>query len=164
MSRTLLDLESILQQLIVEHRKLLKHVETHQNAMKTMALDAMDQAANLQEASRLRIATLENQRRALVVQLANQQKLQVEDLTISRLALCFPQRGQSLLSLRDELKKTIVQIQQRTHIAGKLAGAVLGHLNTVVRLISGAVERAGIYTKNGVPQVSSRIGMMEAVG
>ena len=60
MSRLIFDLESILQQLIVEHRKLLKHLEVHQNAMKTMALDAMDQAANLQEASRLRIATLEN--------------------------------------------------------------------------------------------------------
>ena len=45
-----------------------------------------------------------------------------------------------------------------------LAGAVLGHLNTVVRLIAGAVERAGIYTKSGVPQVSNRIGVMEAVG
>ena len=69
-----------------------------------------------------------------------------------------------LLKLRDELKKTIEQIQTRTHIAGRFAGAVLGHLNTVVRLIAGAVERAGIYTKNGVPQVSNRIGVMEAVG
>ena len=60
MSRLILDLESVLQQLIVEHRKLLTHVDAHQAAMKTMALDAMDQAANQQEASRLRIVTLEN--------------------------------------------------------------------------------------------------------
>jgi hypothetical protein len=45
-----------------------------------------------------------------------------------------------------------------------LAGAVLGHLNTVVRLIAGAVEQAGVYTKQGVPQVSARIGVIEAVG
>jgi hypothetical protein len=37
-------------------------------------------------------------------------------------------------------------------------------LNTVVRLLAGAVEKAGLYTKHGVPQVSSRIGVMEAVG
>src|SRR4051812_14419507 len=163
MSRLLFDLESNLQQLIVEHRKLLKHVDAHQNAMKTMALDAMDQAANQQEASRLRIVALENTRRAIVQQIAQQNRLAGE-MTIARLALIFPQRGDSLIKLRDELKKTIQQIQVRTHIAGRLAGAVLGHLNTVVRLIAGAVERAGVYTKTGAPQMSNRIGMMEAVG
>src|SRR4051794_5102901 len=163
MSRLIFDLESILQQLIVEHRKLLKHLDAHQNAMKTMALDAMDQAANLQEASRLRIATLENHRRNVVQQITQQHKLS-GDITIARLAQLFPQRGEALIKLRDELKKTILHIQTRTHIAGRLAGAVLGHLKTVVRLIAGAVERAGIYTKSGVPQVSNRIGVMEAVG
>jgi hypothetical protein len=163
MSRALLDLESILQQLIVEHRKLLKALDAHQAAMKAMKLDAMDAAANQQEATRLRIVTLENNRRAMVKQLSQQNKLSGE-ITIARLAQLFPQRSTHLLSLREELKKTILQIQTRTHIAGKLASAVLGHLNTVVRLIAGAVERAGIYTKSGVPQVSNRIGVMEAVG
>ena len=49
-------------------------------------------------------------------------------------------------------------------MAGRLASAVLGHLNTVVRLLAGAVEKAGLYTKQGIPQVSARIGVMEAVG
>ena len=163
MSRLILDLESILQQLIVEHRKLLKHVDAHQVAMKTMALDAMDQAANQQEASRLRIVALETQRRVVVHQITREHKLSGE-VTITRLSQLFPQRGPTLVKLRDELRKTIEQIQTRSHVAGRLAGAVLGHLNTVVRLIAGAVERAGIYTKTGVPQVSNRIGMMEAVG
>lgn len=163
MSRLLFDLESTLQQLIVEHRKLLRALDAHQAAMKTMALDEMDRAGNLQEASRLRIAALENTRRATVQQIAQQHKLSGE-MTMSRLALVFPQRGEALLKLRDELKKTILQIQTRTHIAGRLASAVLGHLNSVVRLITGAVERAGVYTKSGAPQMSSRIGVMEAVG
>jgi hypothetical protein len=123
----------------------------------------MDTAANQQEASRLRIATLEHNRRTMVQQIARHHGIR-GDITIAKLAEMFPARAAHLMSLRDELKKTIAQIQTRTHIAGKLAGAVLGHLNTVVRLIAGAVERAGIYTKSGVPQVSGRIGMMEAVG
>ena len=162
-SNILFNLESILQQLIVEHRKLVRHVEAYQNAMKKIDLDAMDQAARQQEASRLRIGALETQRRAVVVQLAKQYRLAGE-VTIARLADAVPDRKQSLLSLRDELKKTIQQIQSRAHVAGRLAGAVLGHLNTVVRLIAGAVERAGVYTKQDVPQVSARIGVMEAVG
>src|SRR5947208_7215660 len=104
MSRLLFDLESTLQQLIVEHRKLLKHVDAHQNAMKTMALDAMDQVANQQEASRLRIGALEMTRRAVVLQITQQHKLSGE-VTIQRLAQLFPQRGEALLKLRDELKK-----------------------------------------------------------
>jgi hypothetical protein len=55
-------------------------------------------------------------------------------------------------------------IASRTKVSGKVAGAVLGHLNTVVRLLAGAVERAGVYTKDGIPRVSGRIGIMEAVG
>jgi hypothetical protein len=41
---------------------------------------------------------------------------------------------------------------------------VLGHLNTAMRLFAGAVGQSGTYTKNGVPRVSARIGVMEAVG
>jgi hypothetical protein len=76
----------------------------------------------------------------------------------------YPPNGPMLLKLRQELKAVIGQVQTRTHVAGRLASAVVGHLNTVVRLLAGAVEKAGLYTKQGIPQVSSRIGVMEAVG
>ena len=66
--------------------------------------------------------------------------------------------------LRDEIKSLAGRITSRTHVAARLSSAVLGHLNTVVRLLAGAVEKAGLYTKHGVPSVSSRIGVMEAVG
>ena len=56
------------------------------------------------------------------------------------------------------------KVADRSFVANKVASAVLGHLNTIVRLLAGAVERAGVYTKHGVPKVSARIGAMEAVG
>ena len=37
----------------------------------------------------------------------------------------------------------------RTQVAGRLAAAVLGHLNTVVRLLAGAVEKAGALHETG---------------
>lgn len=161
--RQLTELELILQQQISEHGRLLKHLEAHQVAMKTFDLKGMDAAANQQEASRLRIATLENKRKAVVLQLAKLLKVN-SPLTLAHLAELNPQRGEGLLRLRDELRNAIKQITERSHVAGRLAGAVLGHLNTVVRLLAGAVEQGGVYTKHGVPQVTSRIGMMEAVG
>ena len=86
------------------------------------------------------------------------------DLTISRLSAAFPAKAQTLTSLRNDLKTAMQAVQSKAHIASRVAGAVLGHLNTAVRLLAGAVEKAGVYTKQGVPKVASRIGAMEAVG
>jgi hypothetical protein len=163
MSRQLCELEAILQQLVVEHRRLLSHVERHESAMKAFDLKNMDDAGQLQESSRLRIAMLEQRRRNLVVQMTKAMNVR-GDVTVRQLAGLFPSRADALMQLRAELRSVVEQIQARTHVTGKLAGAVLGHLNTVVRLIAGVVEKAGLYTKNGVPQVSNRIGMMEAIG
>jgi hypothetical protein len=160
--RQLLDLEAILQQLIAEHGKLLKHVDAYQSAMKAVDPRAMDTAGNLQEATRLRIAGLESRRRLLTQQIGRLLKVD-GDVTLARIAELQPARKAALLKLRDELKAVMTQIASRSHVAGKLAGAVLGHLNTVVRLLAGAVEQAGVYTKHGVPRVSARIGVMEAV-
>ena len=163
MSRQLCELEAILRQLIVEHQRLLSFVERHEAAMKAFDLKNMDDAGQLQESSRLRIAMLEQRRRNLVMQMTKAINVR-GDVTVRRLADLFPARADALMEIRAELKSVVEQVRARTHVTGKLATAVLGHLNTVVRLVAGVVEKAGLYTKNGVPQVSSRIGMMEAVG
>jgi hypothetical protein len=62
------------------------------------------------------------------------------------------------------LKATVQQASAKSHIAGKLAGAVLGISTPVVRLLAGAVQSPGVYSKHGVPQVATRIGVMEASG
>jgi len=163
MSRQVIELESILQQLIAEHRKLLAHFDVQQAAMKAMAVEAMEDATHRQESTRLRIATLDNRRQAITRQLAVATKSGTS-LTIARIAELVPQRGPALLKLRDDLRATMQEVSRRTGIASRLAGALLGHLNTAVRLIAGAVEQAGVYTKSGSPQLAGRIGVMEAVG
>jgi len=163
MSRAVADLESVLANLIVENRKLLKLIEAQQGAMKHFKLDLMEEITLQQEKLRLRIVSLDTQRKSIVVQIVKQNRIDGE-VTISRLAELYPPRKEALLKLKDELRKIIGQIQMRGTVAGRLAGAVLGHLNTVVRMVSGVVERAGVYTKNGTPQVSRRIGVMDAIG
>jgi hypothetical protein len=163
MSRQIYDLEILLAGLVDEHRKLLAHMERHQQAMKSLDMAAMDELTHLQEAARLRIATLETKRKALILAVARQHRM-TQSPTLAMIASLYPPSGPKLLKLRDELKAVVQQVQTRTTVAGRVASAVLGHLNTVVRLLAGAVEKAGLYTKQGVPQVSSRIGVMEAVG
>ena len=163
MSRQICELETILQQLVAEHRKLLAYLEAHLAAMKKLDLKAMDESAAQQEASRVRIAILENRRRTMTVQVGKMLRIE-GDVTISKLAAAFPAKAQALTSLRDDLKNVMQSVQSKAYIASRVGGAVLGHLNTAVRLLAGAVEKAGVYTKQGVPKVASRIGVMEAVG
>jgi hypothetical protein len=162
-ARLILDFEALLQQLIDEHQKMLKHVEAQNTAMKTLNLKAMDAATQLQEASRLRIHGMEMKRRGLIQQIAKASRLPGEP-KIAQLAEVFPHRKPVLLKLRKDLKDVLDKVASRNHIAGRVAGAVLGHLNTAVRLFSGVVEHAGLYTRKGVPQPVPRIGHMEAVG
>jgi hypothetical protein len=163
MSRHLIELESVMQLLVDEHKRMLAHLEAQQNAMKLLKLDAMEDAMHRQESSRLRIASLDGRRRVLVQQIGKLARAGGE-LTLSQIASSAPQNSAKLLALRDELKQLMKRIADRTHVAGRLASAVLGHLNTAMRLFAGAVGQSGVYTKSGVPKVSNRIGVMEAVG
>ncbi len=163
MSKFVAELEIILQQQIAEHKKMLAMADSHHVAMKAFNLKTMEDIGALQEACRLRIATLEHKRKTLTIQIARQFKFN-GDLKITQIAELHPAQKPSLLKLRDELKALMDQITRKNFIAGRVAGAVLGHLNTVVRLLAGVVEKAGLYTKHGIPKVSARIGVMEAVG
>jgi len=156
------DLAGVLQQLVGEHRKLLQQLDAQQVAMKAFDLNEMDASVQQQQATRLRILSLETRRRGLVLALARSAKLTTEP-TIAELVDALPASASDLLPLREALREVVMQVSHRSKVAGKLAGAVLGHLNTVVRLIAGAAEQAGVYTKQGVPQVAGRIGVLEAV-
>jgi hypothetical protein len=163
MSRQVAELETLLGQLITEHRQLLSALEAYQKAMKTFDARAMDESGAMQQACTKRITSLESRRRALVLQIKNQMRIEGE-LTMAKLAAMHPSRSAVLLKLRDDLKAVATLAVNRSYIAGRVAGAVLGHLNTAVRLLATAVGKAGVYTRDGIPRMTSRIGAIEAVG
>src|SRR5688572_19691109 len=104
MSRYAPELEALLQALVNEHRKLLGYVEAQQAAMKKFDLAAMDAARNQQEACRLRVATLENKRRTIVIAMAKFLKVDAATLNLTRIAEIHPARKDAMLKLRAELK------------------------------------------------------------
>jgi hypothetical protein len=163
MSRAISDLVSILSQSVAEHRKLLEQLDLQHAAMKKFDLPAMADLMPRQELTRLRLGELETKRRALMRQITATLKLPQEP-RLTRLAELFPPYADALLKARDELRQLAAKIAQRSQGSGRLASAVLGHLNTVVRLLAGAVQRAGLYTRQGIPRVGSRLGVMDAVG
>ncbi|MGA3066141.1 MAG: flagellar export chaperone FlgN [Tepidisphaeraceae bacterium] len=163
MSRQISDLKVILQQLIVEQGNLLSQLEAQYAAMKKFDIKTMLEVGHDQEATRLRLISLEHKRRALVRQIAAGAKLN-EEPSITRIMELFPPYASDFENLRGQLRALASKISQRANMATKLSAAVLGHLNTAVRLVAGAIERAGIYTRSGGPKVASRIGVMDAVG
>jgi len=163
MSRLVSDLEAVLQGLIAEHRTLLDQARSHEAALRTFDLKAMDALAAKQEATRLRIAAWESRRKAVLAQLARTMRV-APTVTLAQLADLHPPRRAALLKLRDELKNLAEQIASRNKVGGRIASAVLGHLNTAVRLLASAVEKKGVYTKAGTPHLTRRIGVIEAVG
>jgi len=162
MSRQWIDLIAVLAQLIDEHRKLLAEVQRHQTAIKTMDVLAMDASRLRQEGLRMVISQLDNRRHILSMQIAAASKVVAPTLT--KLAELNPAHRAKILAQRDELRAIAAQINQHSRVAGKVAGAVLGHLNTVVRILAGAMQQAGVYTQRGVPKMAARVGVIEAIG
>jgi hypothetical protein len=163
MSRHISDLNAILIQMTGEHRKLLELMDAQHAAMKKFDLDAMADLMPRQEMIRLRIGDLESKRRGLMRLITMSLKLPEEPRLI-RLAELFPPQATALLKSRQELREVVAKISQRSQGSGRLAAAVLGHLNQVVRILATAAKQAGLYTKQGIPRVGARIGAMDAVG
>lgn len=163
MSRQIGELEIILQQMIVEQKKLSGWLEKQQAAMTVCDVKKMDDARHAAEAVRVRLLGLESRRRIAVAQIAAVLKLP-SDPTLARIAAAFPQRSAELSKLRQELKGVTEQVKTRTYVATRVAGAVLGHLNVVVRLIAGAGRKQQVYTRGGMTRPPGRVGVIEAVG
>lgn len=156
-------LAECLRGLVKEHRLLLDLVQKHQAAMKAIDASAIDLLTQQQEQCRTRIIQLEARRRLTVTALARVAKIGGEP-TLVRIATLFPAQRPTLLKLRDELRILATEVKERTNVAGRVAQAMVGHLNTAVRLLASAVERGGTYTKQGAPKLTRRIGTIEAVG
>jgi hypothetical protein len=123
----------------------------------------MEAGRNRQELCRARILRLEDRRKQMVLQIGRINQIKGEP-KIPVIAQLYPQRGPQLLKLRDQLKQVMQQIAERSFIANRLASSVLGHLNTAMRIIAGASGGGGVYNNRGVPKVTARMGVMEAVG
>ncbi|HEY0007795.1 MAG TPA: hypothetical protein VGB55_03640 [Tepidisphaeraceae bacterium] len=163
MSVQIVELEKLLGQIVAEHNMLLGGIEAHQDAMKQFRIDDVATCGKMIESSRTRMVLLEARRRMLVQQIVRINKLPA-DAALSDIAALVPQHKAALLKRREELKTLTALISRKTLVSSRVAGALLGHLNSVVRLVAGAVQSAAVYTKQGMPTVNARIGVMEAVG
>ena len=157
------ELEDLLAQLTAEHRKLVGQVEAHAAAMRGLDLKAMDRTRRQQEACRSRVNGMEGRRRAVVRHLARLHGLPGEP-KVPAIADLYPARRAALMGGRQALRDAIGAVNHGNRVSTSLARSVLGHLNSAVRAFTRAVDRPGTYTRDGMPRLAGRIGVMEAVG
>lgn len=163
MSAPIAELEKLLVQIIAEHRTLLGGLNLHVEAMKAFKIADVSAATDIVEGSRVRIVMFESRRKLVLQQIARLYKLPLT-ATLREIAAAAPEYRISLMKHREALQQITSQISRKTTVSSRVAGALLGHLNTVVRIVAGAMQQRTLYTKQGMRTVHSRIGMIEAVG
>ena len=163
MSPMIAELEKSLAGLAAEHKTLLAAVQAHLDAMRAFDTPKITVAADAIEASRTRIVFAETKRRQLMLQVVRTHQF-AADITLAQIAEAVPFHRQSLLKQRDALRQVMQDVSSRTGVSSRVAQAMLGHLNTVVRMIAGAMQTAAVYSRTGTAVAAGRVGMIEAVG
>ena len=162
MSPTIVELEKLLALLVTEHRALSAAADVYQAALRTFDLEQINAGADAVETSRAKIVMFENRRRHQTLLVARTHKL-ASDETITQIADAVPAHRINLLKHRDALRTLTAEIAAKNSVSAKVAAAMMGHLNSVVRMVSGAVRQAAVYTRYGQHTVAARVGVMEAV-
>lgn len=163
MSPTIAELEKALTSQVAEHRVLFAAVTRHLDAMRSFDLPSINTAADEVEASRSRVVILEKRRLTVMAQVIRTHKF-AANVTLAEIADAVPAHKVSLMKLREQLRGLTSEIAAKTSVSAKVAAAMMGHLNTVVRLVAGAVKTASAYTKQGQRAIAARVGVIEAVG
>ena len=158
----LTDLETLLKEQTTAYRDLAGLLDEGRAAMSDLRLGDLTKLTERQLNHRDRLVALERRRVALTRRLAGPGKNAAE-LTVAKLAERYPQRRKVLLALRDQLKAATRDAQHRSKLAGGVAGGVLGHLSTAVRLIDEVSGLRPTYDGEGGQVRLRRRAAVEAV-
>jgi hypothetical protein len=150
-------------QLVVEYTRLTATAERYQLAMRALDTAAMDALQHEQEKLRMRLAQMEIRRRTALNGIARFYKLDHLP-TLTEIAGLDAGRSGEIRRFQKELREITGRLQRHTTVSQRLAGALLGHLNSAVKLFAGITQQASTYTRHGGPKITGRIGGLEAVG
>ena len=139
----LAQLARALSDLTAAHRDLAAALDAQHDAMRRLDTEAMNGLARRQESIHRRILRLEQERRKLVAALARAARLP-PDASLAQIAAAHPEHADALMALRAELRARTTDAAAKTRTCARVAGSVLAHLNSSLRLLTGAtVYRPG---------------------
>ena len=146
-----------------EYSKLADAVEKYEHAMRAIDTVAMDKLHREQEQLRMRIGQLDARRKSVIGAIARHYRLDHQP-NLSEIVQLDAAHSGEIRRLQNELREVTARLYRRTTISQRLAGALLGHLNSAVQLFAAATQQSSTYTRQGGPRISNRLGAIEAVG
>jgi hypothetical protein len=165
------ELERSLRLVLADQKRLAELLIAQRECMRQLKAGEIEKFGADVATIRQRIAASDGRRKLLTMTVARELGVSAKEPTLAMLiaAMKDPVRAARLAKLRDELRAAVMEVAAASHVAGRLAGAVLGHLNMAVRTLSGAINgggshAGGAYTRTGSPRVGGRIGVIEALG
>lgn len=171
MSMQLDELERSLRLVLADQKRLAEMLVAQRECMRQLRAADVEKLAAEIATIRQRIAASDGRRKLLAMAAARELGIVAKEPTLAMLiaAMKDPVRAGRLAKLREELRAVVMEVAAASHVAGRLAGAVLGHLNMAVRTLSTAINgggshAGGAYTRTGSPRVGGRIGVVEALG
>ena len=149
MDKLVMELLTLLRELLAAHQRLLRLSQMRQEAMRTFDVQRLNDLLEREKAETQRLETIEKLRRILVEQM----KLQLgrnTPATISAIAqrVAEPQRS-TLLGLAAQVKATVEQLDRSQRINAKVSETVVKSLAKVLKIVTGLAQHAGLYMRDG---------------
>lgn len=150
MDKALAELESLLTQLIAEHRQLLEQLRGKQQAMRSAKPAEVEARCTQEQAIVYRIGRLETQRQDAVRRItAMIDPAARSTLSITQIAdrVEEPLRGR-LLVLRQQLRELIETVRRENEVARIATEGLLKHVQGIIQQVAAAMG-AGTYGRRG---------------
>lgn len=157
-----LELESLLRDLLAEHEQLLTLAGVQRTAITKADAAAMSTCVQQQNAIVQRVAGLERRRLALAARMMQGETREPARPTVSQLArsLSSPLR-ERVMAVTGRLREVMERLHKEHLALKEAAGALAGHMEGVMRQITGRLSHAGTYGRRGA--VEARVQVVSAL-
>ncbi len=151
-------LAEIMSGMISAHQELLKHLAARREAMRSANMEQFEACRKLEEAVVLRIATLDEERQAVVAALVSKAipATYGDDCDISQSISITEisqqvsgQRGSQLTKLSSYLRSLIQDVQHETKVVRSASEALLAHISMLAQKFRIVSTRTSLYGRDG---------------
>ncbi len=164
MDKLVLELLTLLRELLVAQERLLQMALARREAMRTFDIARLEQMAERERTEATSLGLLNCRRQLLVGQFQNLLGRNIEP-TVTEIAkrVAEPQKTQ-LLVLAAQLKVIVEQVERNTRINATVSEAVVKGLAKVLKVVTGMAQHAGMYMRNGRKAALHGIHLLEVTG
>jgi len=159
------DLGALLGDLTAAHESWLAGVLSHRDAVRRADAAAMQEALNAQHACAMRVAAMEDRRRAIVDRASRLPEFAPSSarprsgpLTLGEIAAITPADARrALVDRADRLRTLIAELRRANSTLHTASAALLAHTEGLMRQVARRLSAAGTYGRRGFVEPASAL-------